>query len=130
MKQWPYYINLYYKYTHGSFNIDNEIYYFQKYYITFIFVKIKIIRPKNQISYPKLNAPYFWNNYIIFTIILDLKCPKGSHHSVLSPTRMFDKANCMKATLECGENLAWLKTTCSHMIRNMWKIMTFFHKWY
>jgi hypothetical protein len=70
------------------------------------FVEIKIIRPKNQNSYPKLNAPYFWNNYIIFTIILDLKCPKGGHHSVLSPTWMFDKANSMKATLECGENLA------------------------
>jgi hypothetical protein len=26
-RQWPYYINAYYKYTHGSFNIDNEIYY-------------------------------------------------------------------------------------------------------
>jgi hypothetical protein len=28
MKQWPYYTNVYYKYIHGSFNIDNEIYYF------------------------------------------------------------------------------------------------------
>jgi len=26
MKQWPYYTNVNYKYTHGSFNIDDEIY--------------------------------------------------------------------------------------------------------
>ncbi len=26
MKLWFYYTNVYYKYTHGSFNIDNEIY--------------------------------------------------------------------------------------------------------
>jgi hypothetical protein len=24
-KMWPYYTNVYYKYIHGSFNIDNEI---------------------------------------------------------------------------------------------------------
>jgi len=27
-KQWPYYTNAYYKYTHGSFNTDNENYYY------------------------------------------------------------------------------------------------------
>jgi hypothetical protein len=28
-RQWPYNTNhVYYKYTHGSFNIDNEIYYY------------------------------------------------------------------------------------------------------
>jgi hypothetical protein len=29
-KLWPYYTNVYYKYIHGSFNIDNEIYYYFK----------------------------------------------------------------------------------------------------
>ncbi len=33
------------------------------------FVKITIVGPKNI----ELNAPYFWNNYIICTIILDPK---------------------------------------------------------
>jgi hypothetical protein len=28
MKLWPYYTNVYYKYIHGSFNIDNENYYY------------------------------------------------------------------------------------------------------
>jgi hypothetical protein len=28
MKQWPYYTDVYYKYTHGSSNIDNDIYYY------------------------------------------------------------------------------------------------------
>ncbi len=28
MRLWPYYTNVYYKYTHGSFNIDNENYYY------------------------------------------------------------------------------------------------------
>jgi hypothetical protein len=41
MKQWPYYTNVYYIYTHGSFNIDNyEIY-------NISFVEIIIVRPKN-----------------------------------------------------------------------------------
>jgi hypothetical protein len=26
MQQWFYYTNVFYKYTHGSFNIDNEVY--------------------------------------------------------------------------------------------------------
>jgi hypothetical protein len=30
MRLWPYYINVYYKYIQGSFNIDNEIYYYFK----------------------------------------------------------------------------------------------------
>ncbi len=30
MRQWFYYTIIYYKYTHGSFNIDNEIYHFKK----------------------------------------------------------------------------------------------------
>jgi hypothetical protein len=30
MRLWPYYTNVYYKYTHGSFNINNEIYYYFK----------------------------------------------------------------------------------------------------
>jgi hypothetical protein len=34
MKQWPYYINIYYKYTHGSFNINIEIYFYFKNNIT------------------------------------------------------------------------------------------------
>jgi hypothetical protein len=35
MRQWLDYINVYYKYTHGSFNIDIEFYYYiKKYYIT------------------------------------------------------------------------------------------------
>jgi hypothetical protein len=31
---WPYYINVYYKYTNGSFDIDNENYYYFKNNIT------------------------------------------------------------------------------------------------
>ncbi len=27
---WPYYINVYYKYIHGFFNIDNEFYFYFK----------------------------------------------------------------------------------------------------
>ncbi len=34
MKQWPYYINMYYKYSHGSFNINIEIYCYLKNNIT------------------------------------------------------------------------------------------------
>jgi len=30
MKQWPLYTNVYYKYTHGSLNIDNEFIIFKK----------------------------------------------------------------------------------------------------
>jgi hypothetical protein len=30
MRLWPYDTNVYYKYTHGYFNIDNEIYYYFK----------------------------------------------------------------------------------------------------
>jgi hypothetical protein len=28
MSLWPYYTNVYYKYIHGSFNLDNEKYYY------------------------------------------------------------------------------------------------------
>jgi len=28
MRLWPYYTNVYYKHTHGFFNIDDEIYYY------------------------------------------------------------------------------------------------------
>jgi hypothetical protein len=31
---WRYYTNVYYKYIHGYFNIDNEIYYYSKNNIT------------------------------------------------------------------------------------------------
>jgi hypothetical protein len=49
MRLWPYYTNVYYKYIHGSFNINNEIYYYFKIYIhKIIFVKIIIVGPKNQ----------------------------------------------------------------------------------
>jgi hypothetical protein len=34
MRYWPYYANVYYKYIHGSFNIDNEIYYYFENIIT------------------------------------------------------------------------------------------------
>jgi hypothetical protein len=76
-KQWPYYTNVYYKYTYGSFNIDNEIYYyFKKILQNIIFVKVIILGYKNQYLYPKLNVPYFWNNYTICIIILYPKMPK------------------------------------------------------
>jgi len=49
MKLWSYYTNVYYKYTHGSFNIDNEIYYYFKIVLHNIsFVKIVFVEPKNQ----------------------------------------------------------------------------------
>jgi hypothetical protein len=47
MKQWSYYINVYYEYTHESFNIDNEIYYYFLKLHNISFVKIIIVRPKN-----------------------------------------------------------------------------------
>jgi hypothetical protein len=34
MKLWPYYINVYYKYNHESFNINNEIHHYFKNNIT------------------------------------------------------------------------------------------------
>ncbi len=34
MRQWPYYTNVCYKYTHESFNIDKKIYYHFKNNIT------------------------------------------------------------------------------------------------
>jgi len=49
-----------------------------------IFVKIIIVGPKNQKWCPKLNVPYFWNNYTICTIILIPKVSKKGHCSVLS----------------------------------------------
>jgi hypothetical protein len=45
---WPYYTNVHYKYTHGSFNIDNEIYYYLKILNNISFVKINFVGPKNQ----------------------------------------------------------------------------------
>jgi hypothetical protein len=86
MRQWSYYTNVYYKYTHGSFNIDNEFFYYSKIILHNInFVKIIIVRPKNQNWYPKLNVPYFWNNYIISIVILGLKVAQWGSLSVLSP---------------------------------------------
>jgi hypothetical protein len=63
MKQWSYYINVYYKYTHGSLNINNKIYILKIILYNISFVKIIIVRLNNQIWYPKLNVAYFWNNY-------------------------------------------------------------------
>jgi hypothetical protein len=41
MRLWPYYTNVYYKYTYESFNIDNEIYCYLKIILhNIIFVKI------------------------------------------------------------------------------------------
>jgi hypothetical protein len=49
MRLWLYYTNVYYKYTNGSFNIDNEIYYYLKKILHNIsFVKIVVVEPKNQ----------------------------------------------------------------------------------
>jgi hypothetical protein len=46
---WHYYSNVYYKYIHGSFNVDNKIHYYSKIILHNIsFVKIIIIGPKNQ----------------------------------------------------------------------------------
>jgi hypothetical protein len=48
-RQWPYYTNVYYKYTHGSFNINNENYYFKIIILYIInFVKLLIIRPQTK----------------------------------------------------------------------------------
>jgi len=67
---------VYYKYIHGSFNINNEIYYLKNILHNINFVKMIIRRPKNQIWYPKLNVPCFWNNYIVCIIILNPKMPQ------------------------------------------------------
>ncbi len=53
------------------------------------YVRIIIIRPKNQNGYPKLNVPYFWNNYTICTIILNTKMLQRGHRSVFSPWYWF-----------------------------------------
>jgi hypothetical protein len=44
-----------------------------------IFVKIIIVGLKNQNWYPKLNVPYFWNNYTIYIYIYTRpkSVPKG-----------------------------------------------------
>ncbi len=77
MRHWPYYTNVYYKYTHGSFNINNEIYYyFTKKLHIISFVKIIIVKPKNQNWYPKLNVPYFWNYYVYYNTRPE-SAPKG-----------------------------------------------------
>jgi hypothetical protein len=48
MRQWPYYTNVYYKYIHGSFNVNSEIYYLKIIILHNItFVKIIIVGPKN-----------------------------------------------------------------------------------
>jgi hypothetical protein len=71
-RQWPYYINIYYKYIHGSFSINIEIYcYFKNNITLYCFCKNKKFRgPKNKNQYSKLNIPYFkkhlyyiWYNY-------------------------------------------------------------------
>jgi len=56
---WLYYTNVHYKYIHGSFNIDNEIYYYLKILNNINFVKINFVGPKNQNWYPKLNVLHF-----------------------------------------------------------------------
>jgi len=48
MRHWPYYTNAYYKCNNGSFNIDNEIFYYLKKLHNINFVKLIIIGPKNQ----------------------------------------------------------------------------------
>jgi len=74
----PYYTNVCYKYTHGSFNISNEIYYyFTKKLHNISFVKIIIVEPKNQNWYPKLNVPYFLNNYYVYYNTIPKSAPKG-----------------------------------------------------
>jgi hypothetical protein len=46
---WPYYTNVYHKYIHRSFNIDNDTYYyFLKILHNINFVKIIVLGPKNQ----------------------------------------------------------------------------------
>jgi len=48
---WPYYTNVYYKYTHGYFNINNENLFFKKLILHNInFVKIIIVGPKTKID--------------------------------------------------------------------------------
>ncbi len=48
MRQWPCYINVYYIYTHGYFNIDNEIFIIEIILHNISFVKIIIISEENQ----------------------------------------------------------------------------------
>jgi hypothetical protein len=90
MRLWPYYTNTCCKYTHGSFNIDNEIFIIIKIILYNIsFVKIIVVGPKNQSWYPKLNVPCFWNNYIIYNINTRPKSAplQRGRHSVLSPAK-------------------------------------------
>jgi len=59
MKQWPYYANVYYKYTHGSFNIVMKFIIILKKLDNINFIKITIVGPKNQNWYQELNVLYF-----------------------------------------------------------------------
>jgi hypothetical protein len=91
MRQWPYYANVYFKYTHGSFNIVMKFIINFKKIDNINFVKITIVDSKNQNWYQEINVPYFWNNYTICIIILDPKLPKGGHYSVFSPFKTWIK---------------------------------------
>jgi len=82
MRLWPYYTNVYYKYTHGSFNINNEIYYLEKIILHNIsFVNIIIVGLKNQDWYPKLNVPWctmlLGQLYYMYYNIKTKSAPKG-----------------------------------------------------
>jgi hypothetical protein len=77
MGLYPYDTNVYDKYIHGSFNIDNEIYYYFKHNITLHqFCKTNYCKAQNQNEYSKLNVQCFWTNHTIYTIILDPKVPQ------------------------------------------------------
>jgi hypothetical protein len=70
MKQWPYYTNVYYKYTHGSFNINNEIYYLKN-YITFFLNQNDKAQKSNLI--PKIKCTILLEQlyYIYYNIRLE-----------------------------------------------------------
>jgi uncharacterized membrane protein YjjP (DUF1212 family) len=59
MKQWPYYINVYYKYTHESFNINIELY---------CFFKITIVGAKKPKSIAKIKYTIYLKTFILYII--------------------------------------------------------------
>jgi len=105
MKQWPYYTNGYYKYTHGSFNIDNKNYYLKKLHNIY-FCKNKNHKAQKPKLIPKIKCTILLEQ--LYYIYYNIK-PENAQKGVIamcSPTWMFDKVNSMKAAVECGENLA------------------------
>jgi hypothetical protein len=79
MKLWSYYTNVYYKYIHGSFNIDNEIYYYFRIILHNIsFIKIVFVGPKKPNLIPKIKCTMLLEQlYYMYYNTRPKNAPKG-----------------------------------------------------